>query len=36
MKSTKLIIALALLFAVPTAAKADSRVAKFCGREIRG
>ena len=31
MKRTKLIIALALLLAAPTAAKSDSRIAKFCG-----
>ncbi|NGO50313.1 hypothetical protein [Allomesorhizobium camelthorni] len=31
MKSTKLIIALALLFAAQTTAKADSRIARFCG-----
>jgi hypothetical protein len=31
MKRTQLIIALALLFAAPTAAKADSRFAKLCG-----
>ena len=31
MKRTKLIIALAVLLAAPTAAKADSRVAKLCG-----
>ena len=40
MKRTKLIIALALLLAAQTAAKADSRIAKLCGpdhvREIRG
>ena len=31
MKRTRLIIALALLLAAQTAAKADSRIAKFCG-----
>ena len=31
MKRTKLIIALALLLAAQTAAKADSRIAKLCG-----
>ncbi|RWP38352.1 hypothetical protein [Mesorhizobium sp.] len=31
MNRTKLIIALALLFAAQTAAKADSRTARFCG-----
>jgi hypothetical protein len=31
MKRTKLIITLALLLAAPTAAKADSRIAKLCG-----
>lgn len=31
MKRTKLIIALALLSAAPTAAKADSRIARLCG-----
>ncbi|MDX8537016.1 MULTISPECIES: hypothetical protein [Mesorhizobium] len=39
MDRTKLIIALALLLAAQTAAKADSRIAKFCSpdhvREIR-
>ena len=33
MKRTRLIIALALLLAAPTAAKADSRVAKLCGSD---
>ena len=31
MKRTKLIIALALVLAAQTAAKADSRIARFCG-----
>lgn len=31
MKRTRLIVALAVLLAAPTAAKADSRIAKFCG-----
>jgi hypothetical protein len=31
MKSTKLVIALALLLANQTVAKADSRIARFCG-----
>jgi hypothetical protein len=31
MKRTRFIIALALLFAAPTAAQADSRIAKLCG-----
>jgi hypothetical protein len=31
MKRTRLIIALALLSAAPSAAKADSRIARFCG-----
>lgn len=33
MKRTKLIIALALLLAAQTAAKADSRIAKLCGSD---
>lgn len=33
MKRTKLIIALALLLAAPTAARADSRIAKLCGSD---
>jgi hypothetical protein len=33
MKSTKLIIALALLLAAQTAAEADSRIAKLCGSD---
>ena len=33
MKSTKLIIALALLLATQTAATADSRIAKLCGSD---
>jgi hypothetical protein len=33
MKRTSLIIALALLSAAQTAAKADSRIAKFCGTD---
>jgi hypothetical protein len=33
MKRTRLIIALALLFAAPTAANADSRIAKLCGSD---
>ncbi|QIA22234.1 hypothetical protein [Mesorhizobium sp. AA22] len=34
MKSTKLIIALALLLAAQTAAKADSRIAKICADHV--
>ncbi|WP_095091347.1 hypothetical protein [Mesorhizobium sophorae] len=33
MKRAKLIIALALLVTAPTAAKADSRIAKLCGSD---